>query len=148
MFSLEKPKSRWKVITAVLGSGAEQTVAPPGLVPGKMESSATSRTGGRFRAANGTRIPNLGQQTAVFSTPEGRSWSLRFQIAGMGHPVVSGSQLAWTGRAVEFDKDAATIVHKQSGRRLRLQRVGGVYVLRIRVREVPDETSGFSRHGK
>ena len=138
------------MITAVLDSGAEETVAPPGLLPGRMESSPMSRSGGRFRAANGTRIANLGQQDATFSTTDGHTCRIRFQIAAVERPLVPVSQLAKSGHSVEFLKDVAMIVHKASGRKMRLPRVGGVYVLRMRVRDAPPAagTSGFSRPGK
>ena len=109
-----------------------------------------SRSGGRFRAANGTRIPNLGPQMATFTTAEGRPCSLRFQIAGVERPLVSVSQLARTGHAVEFGRDMAEVTHRASGRRLQLPRVGGVYVLKMRVRDVAPSPEGsvFSRPGK
>ena len=150
IMSLEKPRSGWRTVTAVLDSGAEETVAPPGLLPGRLESSPMSRAGGRFRAANGTRIPNLGQQVAAFTTAEGHSCSLRFQIAGVERPLISVSQLARTGHTVEFSKDMAVVTHRASGRKLKLPRIGGVYVLKMRVRDVKPSTEGpvFSRPGK
>ena len=150
VYGLERRSGGWRTVTAVVDSGAEETVAPPGLLPGQLESSPMSRSGGRFRAANGTRIANLGQQDATFSTPDGHSCRLRFQIAAVERPLVSVSQLAKSGHSVEFLKDVAMIVHKASGRQMRLPRVGGVYVLRMRVRDATPAagTSGFSRPGK
>ena len=117
------------------------------------------RAGGRYRAANGARIPNLGQQLATFRTPEGHGCSLRFQVAGVERPLVSVSQLARTGHRVEFGANDGHSMHVQSGRRIRLQRAGGVYLLRMLVRDVKGSTagtagtegsaqsaSGFSRH--
>ena len=107
------------------------------------------RAGGRFRAANGSRIPNLGQQLVPFTTAEGYTCSLRFQIAGVERPLVSVSQLAKSGHTVEFLRDQAIIVHKASGRKMSLPRVGGVYVLRMRVRDsTTTEGPVFSRPGK
>ena len=154
VFGLDRPKGGWRVITAVVDSGAEETVAPPGLLPGKVEVSAMQRAGGRYRAANGARIPNLGQQLTTFHTPDGHSCSLRFQIAGVERPLISVSQLAKTGHKVEFGADEASIVHLRSGRRIRLQRAGGVYLLRMRVRDehaaaaAPQNAPGFSRPGQ
>ena len=91
--------------------------------------------GGRYRAANGSRLPNLGQQLAAFRTPEGRSCSLRFQIAGVERPLISVVQLARTGHHVEFGAEDRPIVHVPSGQRIRLQRDGGVYLLRMLVRD-------------
>ena len=93
------------------------------------------RAGGRYRAANGGRLPNLGQQLAGFRTPEGHECSLRFQVAGVEQPLVSVSQLARTGHRVEFGPDEGWIVHQQSGRRIRLLRTGGVYMLEMLVRD-------------
>ena len=93
------------------------------------------RAGGRDRAANGSRLPNLGQQVASFRTPEGLSRSLRFQIAGVERPLISVAQLAKTGHRVEFGADEGHIVHVPSGQRFRLQRTGGVYLLRMLVRD-------------
>ena len=92
------------------------------------------RAGGRYRAANGSRLPNLDQQVAPFCTPEGLSRSLLFQIAGVERPLISVAQLAKTGHRVEFGADEGHIVHVPSGQRLRLQRTGGVYLLRMLVR--------------
>ena len=60
------------------------------------------RAGGRYRAANGSRLPNLGQQVAQFRTSEGRCHTLTFQIAEVERPLVSVAQLARTGHRVEF----------------------------------------------
>ena len=133
--SLDQSKAGWRSITAVVDSGAEETVAPPGMFPGRVEESPMQRAGGRYRAANGSRLPNLGQQVAAFRTSEGLNRSLRFQIAGVERPLISVAQLARTGHRVEFGADEGHIVHVPSGQRLRLQRAGGVYLLRMLVRD-------------
>ena len=109
------------------------------------------RAGGRYRAANGARLPNLGQQLAALHTPEGHGCSFRFQVAGVERPLVPVSQLARTGHRVEFGVDDGQIIHEQSGRRIRLQRTGGVYLLRMMVRDsgaaeaVPVRMEGSAR---
>ena len=156
--SIEQPAAGWKVVTAVVDSGAEETVALPGLLPGRVDISPMQRAGGRYRAANGARIPDLGQQLSSFRTPEGHGCSLRFQLAGVERPLISVSQLARTGHRVEFGANDGRIVHTESGRRIRLQRAGGVYLLRMLVRDSrstvaspastrdsPSSAAGFSR---
>jgi hypothetical protein len=115
----------------MVDSGAEETVAPPGLLPGRVVESPMQRAGGRYRAANGSRIPNLGQQNVSFKTPEGHGCSLRFQE----RPLISSSQLSKTGHTVEFESAQGFIIHKSSGKRARLQRMGGVYLFRMKVRD-------------
>ena len=145
-----KKPDGWKEVVAVVDSGAEETVVPPGLLPGPVAESPMQRAGGRYRAANGARIPNLGQQRATFKTAEGQRCSLMFQVAGVERPLVSVSQLARTGHRVEFGAAEGAIVNQKTGRKIRLQRVGGVYVLRMRVRdEAADrQSAGFSRPGR
>ena len=53
----------------------------------------------------------------------------------MERPLISVAQLARTGHRVEFGADEGHIVHVPSGQRLRLQRTGGVYLLRMLVRD-------------
>ena len=100
------------------------------------------RAGGRYRAANGARLPNLGQQLASFRTPEGHGCSLRFQLAGVERPLVSVAQLAQTGHRVEFGASDGHIIHTQSGRRIQLQKAGGVYLLRMMVKDTRSPTAG------
>ena len=45
-------------------------MAPPHVFPGRIVSCEISCVGGRYRAANGTRIPNVGQQEVQFLTDE------------------------------------------------------------------------------
>lgn len=150
IYALDKPAEGWRTVAAVVDSGAEETVAPPGLLPGRVTESAMQRAGGRYRAANGARIPNLGQQTVSFRTAEGHDCSLRFQVAGVERPLVSVSQLGRTGHKVEFGADGGSIVHQETGRRIHLARVGGVYLLKMRVRDLRSPSAepadaGFSR---
>ena len=100
---MDKPLGSWRYVCVVAGSGAEETVAPPGLLPGRIVKSPMQRAGGRYRAANGSRIPNLGQQDVSFKTPEGHGCSLRSQVADVARPLISVSQLSKTGHKVEFE---------------------------------------------
>jgi hypothetical protein len=58
----EEPGCKYKVVEAVVDSGAEEIVASPCCFMNEVMPSRMSRVGGRYRAANGARIPNLGQQ--------------------------------------------------------------------------------------
>ena len=40
VYVLEERDGEWRAVHAVVDSGAEETVAPPGLFPGKVEQSA------------------------------------------------------------------------------------------------------------
>jgi len=122
-----------KFLEAVVDSGAEESVAPPGFFPGAMVPSAMSRVGGRYRAANGTRIRNLGQQSVTFSSTEGHRCEMPFQIAEVERPLISVSQMAAAGNVVTLDESGGRIANKRTGKAIELIRRGGVYIMRMAV---------------
>ena len=127
-----------RTIEVVVDSGAVQSVAPPGLFPGEVEPSEMSKAGRTYRAANGSRIRNLGQVRVPFVSTEGHRCSFPFQVAEVEHALLSVGHLAAAGNLVELHDLGGTITHKATGKQMALMRRGGVYVLRLRV-------SGFPR---
>ena len=91
------------------------------------------RAGRGYRAANGAWIPNEGQQDVDFTNGRTRC-ALRFQIAKVERPLISVSQLAATGQRCVFEASGGYIEHVKHGFRLPLQKIGGVYLLSLRVR--------------
>ena len=111
-------------VEAVVDSGAEESVAPPGFFAAPVVPSAMSRAGGRYRAANGTRIRNLGQQLVHFSVAEGHKCGMPFQVAEVERPLISVAQLAAAGNTVELGVDGGRIVNRTTGRSIALLRKG------------------------
>ena len=134
-----------KIIEAVVDSGAEDSVTPPGLFASEVMPSPMSRAGRCYRAANGTPIPNLGQTVAHFRDEEGRARGIPFQVARVERPLLSVSRLAAAGCRVTFQENSGEILHVGSGRRLPLVRRNGVYVLELRVRPMCDGAPGRPR---
>jgi hypothetical protein len=122
-----------RIIEAVIDSGAEESVAPPGLFDGTVSSSPMSRSGMKYRAANGTRIANLGQLSVEFATAEGYACGMPFQVAEVERPLVAVSQLAAAGNRVELNKDGGSITNLKTGKSIALVRKGGVYILSMLV---------------
>ena len=58
-------------VEAVVDSGAEDSVTLPNLFPGAAAPSPMSREGRRYRAANGSPIPNLVRRLAHCVAPMG-----------------------------------------------------------------------------
>ena len=142
----EPTRPGYKLVEAVLDSGAEESVSPPRFFPGPVVPSTMSKAGGSYRVANGQRVPNIGQQAVHFTTDEGQAAGIWFQIAEIERPLISASQLAATGNSVVFNQQGGTIVHEKSGRRTILHKRGGIYVLHMWVRENPEQ--GFARPGR
>ena len=137
---------RGRMIEAVIDSGAEESVAPPGVFPGPVTPSAMSRAGLKYKAANGSRIPNLGQQKVLFRPSEGHTCGMPFQVAEVERPLIAVSQLAAAGNEVTLDKNDGVIRCKGTGRTIKLERKGGVYILRMWV--ASSGASDFTRPGK
>ena len=119
---------------AVLDSGAEETVAPKGTFEFPIVESPMQRAGRGDRAANGAWIPNQGQQEVHFLNGKTKC-SLKFQVAPVERPLISVSQLAATGQRCVFEPTGGYIEHVKHKFRLPLVKVGGVYVLKLRVKE-------------
>jgi hypothetical protein len=138
----------WKtrVIAAVVDSGAEESVAPPGCFPGAVVPSRISRAGGKYRAANGARIPNLGQVKVPFMNEDGGKCGIVFQVAEVERPLISATQLAASGNAVIIDGKGARIMNLKTKKVMHLVKRGGVYVLHMRVKANP--APGFPGPGR
>ena len=120
-----------RIVRAIVDSGAEDTVFPPGCVPGQPEPSPMSISGATYRAANGAPIRNLGQQTAKFVDEKGRRCALPTQIAEVEKPLVSVRHLTEAGNCVSFGANGGEIRHLSSGKVLPLKKVGKVYYLEM-----------------
>ena len=137
------------VVEAVIDSGAEESVAPPGFFAAAVEPSAMSRAGLRYRAANGSRIKNVGQQRVAFNTSEGHHAVMPFQVAEVERPLISVAQLATAGHRVVLGETGGQIVHEKSGRTIQLVRRGDVYLLMMTEgKPSPEAALGFPRQGK
>ncbi len=131
---------------AVVDSGAEESVAPPGFFVAPVVPSPMSKAGGKYRAANGTRIRNLGQQKVAFSTAEGHQCAMPFQVAEVERPLISVAQLTSAGNRVILKDTGGQIVNVKSGKTIDLIRRGGVYLLLMSVGV--GVASGFPTQGK
>ena len=116
-------------VDATVDSGAEAVVAPKGIIPGGLSPSEMSRSGKMYRAANGSKIANFGQTKADFRTGEGHHCQLLFQVADVERVLIGVTPLTESGHMVKLGKDGGEIMHVATGRRIALQRRGGVYHL-------------------
>jgi hypothetical protein len=134
------------VLEAVVDSGAEESVAPPGFFAAEMVPSPMSKAGGKYRAANGTRIRNLGQQKVAFTTAEGHKCLMPFQVAEVERPLISVAQLTSAGNRVVLNDTGGQIVNAKTGKTIELVRRGGVYLLLMSIGV--GVASDFPRQGK
>jgi hypothetical protein len=119
------------LIEAVVDSGAADPVAKAGTFPGKVVPSSMSKSGRKYRGPDGTRISNEGEQKVQFATDEGHKCGMVWQIADVERPLIAVSHLSAAGNHVTFTKTGGDIVNVVTGKRIKIQRKGGVYVLRM-----------------
>ena len=143
-------------------SGAGDPVIPRRMVNiRKIVPSAGSKRGLHYVSATNHRIPNVGEVNLEFETSEGFSEKIRFQVADVNKALLSISDRVDHRCRVVFDQDEETgedishIFDKVSRRKMKLDRVGKVWVLDCSVTEdflpdglVPKSSQGFTRPGK
>jgi hypothetical protein len=135
------------LIEAVVDSGAADPVAKSGTFAGRVSPSTMSKSGRKYRGPDWTRIPNEGQQEVQFTSDEGHRCGMTWQIADVERPLIAVSHLSAAGNKVIFTKTGGEIVNIASGKKIKIQRKGGVYVLRMWVPgpTTPGKTSPFAR---
>jgi hypothetical protein len=119
------------LIEAVVDSGAADPVARAGTFGGKVMPSTMSKAGRKYRGPDGTRIPNEGQQQVQFTSDEGHRCGMTWQIADVERPLIAVSHLSAAGNNVIFTKTGGEIVNNATGKKIKIQKKGGVYVLRM-----------------
>ena len=76
---------------------------------------------------------------------------MKFQLADVQRPLIAVSHITRAGNKVELLEDGGVITNRKTGKTIKIQREGGVYVLNMWV--VPPKpkgavASGFPRPGK
>jgi len=140
----------WTKVRGIMDSGAAQCVAPPDMAPGApILPSAGSQRGQNYLAANGDRMPNMGEQKLQIMTADGGSADLGFQITGVTRPLFAVSEIADRGNRVIFGKNGGVIQNLTTGKLTPFPRSGGVYVLDFYLPEsVASPNLGFTRQGQ
>ena len=119
----------------------------------KIRESAASRAGVYYVAADNGRIPNEGEIEFPFQTKDGTKHEWTFQVADVNKVLAAVSAMVDSGHRVTFDKDEATgadlscIVHKATGKCIKMRRDRNVWVIDtfVEADETEDSGSVFAR---
>ena len=82
-----------------------------------------------FRVANGSRIPNLGEQLITGKTSNGSDIKFRAQVADVTKPFASVHDMVESGCTVVFGKDRSYIRSDASGKEIEMRAKNGQFVL-------------------
>ena len=117
-------------------SGAGDSVIPRRMInKQKMKSSAGQRRGLHYVSATDHRIPNVGEIDLQIRTNDGQELTRPFQVADVNKPLMSISDRVDNRCRVVFDQDDDTgedithVFNKVTKQRIKLRRVGKVWVL-------------------
>jgi hypothetical protein len=130
-----------------LDSGAGDHVVGPDDIPNfQVESSAGSRAGRGFIAADGNKIPNLGQaQVRVRDSATHSTFRSVLQVAEVSRPLYSVGKICDTGAEVSFTSTQATVKDKNGRVVAKFKREGGLYLAEL---EFTDQSQpSFIRQG-
>ena len=108
------------------------------------QPSAGSRAGVTYIAANGTRMPNLGEKRVKFRTEDGVDSSINFQVTRVKKPLAAVSRITEKGNWVCFGPSEAYIENVASGKRTTMHLHNGTYSLDVEYFGLQD-SAGFSR---
>ena len=135
---LRKEFEGYTRLEVTVDSGAAASVIPEKLLPGHaIRPSEGSKAGVHYLAADGGRIPNLGEVGVAFLTKEQHRCRMAFQVANVKRPLLAVSTLTRTGNDVAFTAGGGTITNRKTGRNISFSRKGGVYVLEVMVAPPP-----------
>jgi len=133
----------WEEIEMAVDSGAtEHVMNEDSLRTIETKDGEASRQGVVYEVANGVRIPNLGEKTFVAESEEGIKRRMRAQIADVNKGLLSVSKVVKSGNRVVFEESGSYIEDTQSGEKMWMEEKGGMFMLKMWVRN-----PGFRRRG-
>ena len=139
----------WVHVQGVLDSGAVQSVAPPDMAPNiQIRPSEGSKRGQHDLAANGHRMPNLGEQNVRLHTVEGKQADVKFQITGVTRPLLSVGEICDRGNRILFGQGGGIIQNIETGNTTSSRRCGGTYTLDMCLPKGEEEAQGFPGQGR
>ena len=127
--------------TITIDSGAAESVLPRDMLKEvQLRESAGSKASVKYIAANGSRMPNLGEKKVHFKTKSGMESNMVFQVTDARKPLASVSKIVEKGNRVVFSPTGSYIENIQTGKKAALEEANGTYHL-----DVKYLSEGFAR---
>ena len=140
IFGVDEQPARGKI---TVDSGAAESVWPEDLLPEVMtRPSVGSRAGVNYVAANGQKMPNLGEKKIQFKTKDDLNSSTTFQVTQVKKPLAAVSKITEKGNWVCFGPGEAYIHNIATDKRTHLDLINGTYSLDV------EYASVFSGQGR
>jgi hypothetical protein len=128
----------YEVIRVNVDSGAIDSCIPPNVASMfKVRSTKMSENGGYYTSASGGVIYNEGERDVRGVTDDAQELGMTFQVAKVRGPLGSVRRICEAGNRVVFDDDGdgSYIENKTSKKRVKIEKVKGVYLLNLWVKK-------------
>ena len=128
-------EQEWEEVQLYVDSGATDTVVPEdSLVTVETVDGAARKAGVEYETADGGWLQNLGEKRFGAVSEEGVNKKLVAQVCGVSKALLSVSRVVKAGDKIVFDDGDSYIEDKASGERIRIQEDGGMYAVKMWVR--------------
>jgi len=125
----KKPIGAGKI---TIDSGAAESVMPMEMLKEiQLKESKGSKAGVQYIAANGGRMPNLGEKQVHFKTSDGAESNVVFQVTHARKPLASVSKMVKKGNRVIFSPSGSYIENIATKKRIDMQEVNGTYQIDV-----------------
>ena len=95
---------KWELLSVTVDSGAVESVVPEGQCEQyPTRDTEKSMAGVSYLAADGTKIPNMGERVISAITSDGTHAKMKFQVRPVTKALGSVSKMTRTGHKVVFD---------------------------------------------
>ena len=143
---VEQFAGQWERVPVTVDSGAVDSVIPKRVASGvPIRETAASRSGLKYRAANGTSIANEGERVLRGYTKEANMVDMAMQVAEVTKPLGSVRAMVKAGNRVVFDEQGSYIQNKFTGLVTQVEERNGAYVFDIWVpRNKNKQESGYN----
>ena len=128
----EEPKREgYTLVEGVMDSGAAKNVGPRNAFKAKPRASFMSSRGLKFNGPDGHELPNYGELDCPWDSVEGHSCGTTWQLSDVGRFLFAASELTAAGNDIILRKKDGEIRNQKTGKKIHLQKKGGVYVLKM-----------------
>ena len=129
-------EQEWDEIDLAVDSGATETVVNEDMLQSVVVQEGDAlRRGVQYEVPCGELIPNLGEKKFVGISDEGAVRNLTAQVCDVNRALLSVTKTVQAGNRVVFDPAGSYIEDIASGERLPLKERGGMYMLKLWVKQ-------------
>ena len=135
-------KGDWEVIPVTVDSAAADWVCPPEVAKHfPIRETKASKSGMKYRAANGTSIANHGERAVKGISGDWNPMGVTIQVAGVKKTLGAVMPTMKAGNRIVFDDEGSYIYNKPTGRYTTIHERGGEFVFDLWVPKAKEKMS-------